>query len=486
MISAHVDNSDLNGINLARNYLTLTHRLFADDNMIFMNAKYRNYKMLKKILEDYYAASGQQVNMEKSNLFFPANTLDHVRDGVTDILNISNAEDPGKYLGLPILWGRLKDAALAYVRDKITTRRRPDKLVWVVAKDGQYSVKLGYVAATRPNIGVDIYRPGSSRSRLMDGSVWKVVWNLKVMLKVKHFMWRLMNNALATREALAKRCAPNEFCPFCGEEVETTEHVFLLCNWVRVAWFSCSLGLLINYMEVCDMNCWFGALLLDEFKNNDYGKAYLIIFCWFIWKMRCRSVFKNINPDPAATIDLTNACVSEFWGVKELTKSAPVMPEYVNEVKWQKPLPGCIIVKMNCDGAFDARTDKAESMQADSAFFVELLTVKKAVLLSDLWEGIPITIETDCVDVFNAVQWRKYSACPWKYHEVLSDVLELIVDRRLISVSLISRKRNYAADYLAALASSELGPQGLVSAPPSPLALIILQEATMNSTLDND
>ncbi|XP_054797365.1 uncharacterized protein LOC129302471 [Prosopis cineraria] len=159
---------------------------------------------------------------------------------------------------------------------------------------------------------------------------------------------------------------------------------------------------------------------------------------------------------------------------------------------------------MNCDGAFDARTHKArfgivcrnhegeyihgwaESMQADSAFFVELLAVKKAVLLSDLWEGTPITFETDCADVFNAVQWRKNSACPWKDHEVLSDVLELIVDRRLISMSLISCKRNYVADCLAALASRELGPQGLVSVSPPPLALIILQEATTNSTLDND
>lgn len=52
-------------------------------------------------------------------MFFSAHTPLNVRDAILACLKIKHSEQVGKYLGLPMLWGRLKLASLAIVRDKI-------------------------------------------------------------------------------------------------------------------------------------------------------------------------------------------------------------------------------------------------------------------------------------------------------------------------------------------------------------------------------
>ncbi|KAM2691342.1 hypothetical protein EV2_005755 [Malus domestica] len=52
-------------------------------------------------------------------MFFSANTHHPIREEIGTILNMSESPDPGKYLGLPTVWGRSKTEALAYVKSRI-------------------------------------------------------------------------------------------------------------------------------------------------------------------------------------------------------------------------------------------------------------------------------------------------------------------------------------------------------------------------------
>ncbi|CAL2227338.1 unnamed protein product [Prunus armeniaca] len=52
-------------------------------------------------------------------MFFNPNTSLEVKDRLRAILNVTIFEDPGKYLGLPTIWGRSKKMVLAFVKDKI-------------------------------------------------------------------------------------------------------------------------------------------------------------------------------------------------------------------------------------------------------------------------------------------------------------------------------------------------------------------------------
>ena len=41
---------------------------------------------------------------------------------VSQILNIPEAADQGKYLGIPSIWGKTKHQALAYIREKVAAK----------------------------------------------------------------------------------------------------------------------------------------------------------------------------------------------------------------------------------------------------------------------------------------------------------------------------------------------------------------------------
>lgn len=113
------DNGVIQGIKLSRGCPGLSHLFFADDSLFFLQARPSNCIALKSILDDYCAASGQEVNPLKSSLYFSPNTDHGTRIGCGSIFGIPATCDPGPYLGLPTFWGRSKVDALAYVRDRI-------------------------------------------------------------------------------------------------------------------------------------------------------------------------------------------------------------------------------------------------------------------------------------------------------------------------------------------------------------------------------
>ncbi|ONI00414.1 hypothetical protein PRUPE_6G087800 [Prunus persica] len=99
------DTGMLRGIKLSRGGPELSHLFFADDSLFFLQATPPNCSALKSIIECYCSASGQEVNFNKSSLYFSPNTDTGTRN----------------QFGL-ILGGRSKVEALAYVRDRINSK----------------------------------------------------------------------------------------------------------------------------------------------------------------------------------------------------------------------------------------------------------------------------------------------------------------------------------------------------------------------------
>ena len=61
---------DLKGVSICRNGPKLTHLFFADDSLVFCRAKETECQKLLDILAKYERASKQQINREKTTLFF--------------------------------------------------------------------------------------------------------------------------------------------------------------------------------------------------------------------------------------------------------------------------------------------------------------------------------------------------------------------------------------------------------------------------------
>ncbi|KAB2632574.1 hypothetical protein D8674_028821 [Pyrus ussuriensis x Pyrus communis] len=64
-------------------------------------------------------ASGQQINCQKSVVYFGANIPALLATELCNILDMPKVEDPGKYLGIPTIWGRLKRMVVQYIKDRV-------------------------------------------------------------------------------------------------------------------------------------------------------------------------------------------------------------------------------------------------------------------------------------------------------------------------------------------------------------------------------
>ncbi|KAM2126643.1 hypothetical protein ACFX1R_006638 [Malus domestica] len=118
-ISAVCSENVIQSVSLSSGGPIISHLLFADDSLFFLKATPQTCSAFIHILHSYCEASGQQINYDKSTMFFSANTPHPIREEIGTILNMSESSDPGKYLGLPTVWGRSKTEALAYVKSRI-------------------------------------------------------------------------------------------------------------------------------------------------------------------------------------------------------------------------------------------------------------------------------------------------------------------------------------------------------------------------------
>ena len=72
-----------------------------------------------EILKEYEAASGQQMNTNKSSVFFSHNTSSTMKEEVMDNLGHMQHTRHGKYLGLPSLIGKSKKQFFIEIKEKV-------------------------------------------------------------------------------------------------------------------------------------------------------------------------------------------------------------------------------------------------------------------------------------------------------------------------------------------------------------------------------
>ncbi|KAK5777258.1 hypothetical protein PVK06_045225 [Gossypium arboreum] len=105
-----------------RHKLTINHLLFTDDCILFGDATVEGARLVQNIIKEYEVNSGQQVNFDKSLIYFGASVGQSERDAISSILGVRVATNPKKYLGLPMMVGRNKRWAFANFVDRFRQR----------------------------------------------------------------------------------------------------------------------------------------------------------------------------------------------------------------------------------------------------------------------------------------------------------------------------------------------------------------------------
>lgn len=114
-------NQLIKGLKFAKD-VTISHILFADDNLIFSRASITDCKHLKEIFDYYAEASGQIFNFDKSSIFFSGKIPEGQRVAIKGIFNLNEVSRHEKYLGLPSMIGRKKSSFFNDVKLRVLNK----------------------------------------------------------------------------------------------------------------------------------------------------------------------------------------------------------------------------------------------------------------------------------------------------------------------------------------------------------------------------
>ncbi|CAN0837158.1 LINE-1 retrotransposable element ORF2 protein [Linum grandiflorum] len=161
----------------------------------------------------------------------------------------------------------------------------PDTWVWHWDHIGRFNIKSCYKRIKSQDL------PNNHSST--QAKQWKWLWQLTLPPKLKFFVWRAANKALATRANLARRnCSPTPLCPCCHISDETIDHLFFACDrlkglWPRILPAALTPPTTANFRE------WFFS---HSTLNSSFNASKIAYVCWVIWKTRNDQVFSNIVP----------------------------------------------------------------------------------------------------------------------------------------------------------------------------------------------
>lgn len=175
-----------------------------------------------------------------------------------------------------------------------------DKLIWHFDKTDNYTVKSGYKVFLNSKIdGI------ASSSNSME-KVWNSLWKLKIPSKIKLFCWKALNNTLPTKLNLLKRgIASDLYCPICGNEVESTDHILFQCCRAKEIWeITFNRVFLETNFNGSFVDRWLK--IVESCSSSELG--LVAVTCWSIWNDRNKTCHEESIP----SISIRSQWIIEF------------------------------------------------------------------------------------------------------------------------------------------------------------------------------
>jgi len=119
LIHKAINIGDIHGVQVCRGAPVVSHMLFADDCFLFCRANVVEAQSLLTILKAYEVASGQEINLSKSEVFFSRNMSGAAQEDLSRIIGVRHVMGTGKYLGLLSMIGRDKMSVFSFIKDHI-------------------------------------------------------------------------------------------------------------------------------------------------------------------------------------------------------------------------------------------------------------------------------------------------------------------------------------------------------------------------------
>lgn len=112
----------ISGLQVARGAPPVSHLLFADDSMLYCKGDSVELDRMIQVLHQYSLLSGQQINYQKSSVYFGKRIPQEKRQEIMAKLKIDKLGGDGIYLGLPEAFGESKVSVLQYLKENLNKK----------------------------------------------------------------------------------------------------------------------------------------------------------------------------------------------------------------------------------------------------------------------------------------------------------------------------------------------------------------------------
>lgn len=109
-------------IKLGRRGIPLSHLFFADDLILFGHSSDAQVEVITQTLSRFCEASGHQISLSKSKAYFSKNVPSQDRRRISRTLGIQETDSLGKYLGVPLINGRVTTTTYRYILEKVQAK----------------------------------------------------------------------------------------------------------------------------------------------------------------------------------------------------------------------------------------------------------------------------------------------------------------------------------------------------------------------------
>jgi hypothetical protein len=189
LIKKAESNGDMQGVSLCRGGPKITHLFFADDSLLFTKATTTACEKILSILRQYEEASGQQVNRDKTTIFFSKATPFASQSAIKDLLNVPIIRQYERYLGLPSLIGRNRAESFTQIKERVWKKLKgwKEKLLSQAGRE----VLIKAVAQAIPAYSMSCFRLPIQLCRELEVMIRRFWWsNNPEQNKINWVSWK--------------------------------------------------------------------------------------------------------------------------------------------------------------------------------------------------------------------------------------------------------------------------------------------------------
>ncbi|KAL6142199.1 hypothetical protein ACLB2K_060482 [Fragaria x ananassa] len=389
--------------------IRISNLLFAEDCLIFGRASSTAARNIDNILRKFAASSGQQINLDKSSIYFSNKTQASLKVNISNLLGIKHKTTIGRYLGIHniVFWKDPQNARELLIK---ISKRLSGWKGSTLSRAGK-TILLKSNASAIPNHVLLCFKCHSKIAKAMEKEMRSFFWGKGA--KVPPIAW---DQTLETLFISGMRWIIGN-----GKNIK-----FWTFNWV----YNFPLINLLDY-SVKDMTD-VDATVADFIENG----------CWNFPKLISCLDRPTVNVISSINIPIVDFEDEFVWGPASngvfSVKSAMWM-----QMSDASAAAGYILRNSDCNPLVAG----AMRLYSSNVHVLECLALKDGILAANRFNHKNLLVEEDSLLVINSL-WDLANA-PWKIKPILCDILHLAHSFDNISFTHIFLESNFMTDALA-------------------------------------